>query len=731
MRLTIRQKIMAIAVGLIITMALAAVLSTSLTMKVVDRLQDLKNAYVPAYASLARTDIRSLERALTLRRMIIDRLRSPAGSSRFAELRKLFDETGMAMEKEAKDGQALIDLMIAEGVGDPVALTRLEASIDSTLNETRRYLNAEIERLWPVLESGDAGRIDEGLKRIDDLRDDLNDRLEENRRSMRQLLENAVSETEREAERAMLIASVLTVLATTLGLIFAYLVSSGVTRPVHRLLDGTRALESGQLDRPLAVTSRDEIGDLTTAFNHMVEQLRLKERIRETFGKFVDPRIVASMISDDAANAERVERRIVTVFFSDIAGFTSISEELAPGAIVNLLNNYFSAVTAPIRASNGIVDKYMGDGVMAFWSPPFSEGDSHAASACRAALAQQDAVEQLNKELPNILGLRRGTPVLSVRMGLATGEAIVGTMGSATSKTFTVMGDTVNLASRLEGANKIYGTKIIVTAETVALASNEIAFRELDLITVAGKTEPVHIYEVLGDQGCARPARTQASATPSPVASRPTGRRTGPRPSGSSSYAWNSTPRTGLPGHLPGALPSSGKSRHRQGGTESGGLPTNRFCSLRAFAPASDARMWCLNMIPNLKRGGVVLQIEAASWPNSGAIWLPATRSEQSHATSRRRQRQPHRRRAWNASDRHTSVFGTAARTRGPRDETAKRSGPEPGQDYRSVRNAVPAISSVEKSQRRRYSLLLMPFVSKVPGDPHPQVLPVWSPPCR
>ncbi len=107
--------------------------------------------------------------------------------------------------------------------------------------------------------------------------------------------------------------------------------------------------------------------------------------------------------------------------------------------------------------------------------------------------------------MPNILGLRRGTPVLSVRMGLATGEAIVGTMGSATSKTFTVMGDTVNLASRLEGANKIYGTKIIVTAETVALASDEIAFRELDLITVAGRTEPVHIYEVLGTKDALDP----------------------------------------------------------------------------------------------------------------------------------------------------------------------------------------------------------------------------------
>ncbi len=129
--------------------------------------------------------------------------------------------------------------------------------------------------------------------------------------------------------------------------------------------------------------------------------------------------------------------------------------------MVNLLNHYFDAVTRCIRSDNGIVDKYIGDSVMAFWSPPFSVGDSHARAACLAALSQQQAIELLQSELPNIVGLRRNAPNLVVRMGIATGEAVVGTIGSPVSKSFTVIGDTVNLASRLEGINKVYGTRII------------------------------------------------------------------------------------------------------------------------------------------------------------------------------------------------------------------------------------------------------------------------------
>jgi adenylate cyclase len=233
----------------------------------------------------------------------------------------------------------------------------------------------------------------------------------------------------------------------------------------------------------------------------MVEEIRTREKIKDAFGKFVDPRIVANLIAAASGEFDRAERQVVTVFFSDIAGFTSMSEQLTVSVIVNMLNHYFTAVTAPIRDNHGIVDKYMGDGLMAFWAAPFSPGDTHASGACFSALQQQTALDGLNKELPNLVGLRRGAPTLRVRMGIATGEVIVGTIGSAASKSFTVIGDTVNVASRLVGANEVYGTRIIVSEDTLRLGRQEVEARELDLITVVGRSEPIRIYELLGRTG--------------------------------------------------------------------------------------------------------------------------------------------------------------------------------------------------------------------------------------
>jgi adenylate cyclase len=240
----------------------------------------------------------------------------------------------------------------------------------------------------------------------------------------------------------------------------------------------------------------------------MLTEIRAKERIQSAFGMFVDPRLVADLVKG-SDTIEQADRQVVTVFFSDIAGFTSISEELTAMATVNLLNHYFAAVTESIRANNGVIDKFIGDAVMAFWCPPFSPGDSHAAAACRSALAQQEALGRLNQDLPNILGLRRSAPTIAVRMGIATGEVVVGTIGSKVSKSFTVIGDTVNLASRLESVNKVFGTRIIITESTVQLARSEVETRELDLITVAGKTEPVRIYELLGPAGQRGPGEVE------------------------------------------------------------------------------------------------------------------------------------------------------------------------------------------------------------------------------
>jgi adenylate cyclase len=195
------------------------------------------------------------------------------------------------------------------------------------------------------------------------------------------------------------------------------------------------------------------------------------------------------------------ERQVATVFFSDIKGFTELSELLTAGTMVKFLNAYFTEMSTTIHQRHGIVDKYIGDGVMAFWTSPFSSGESHAADACLAALAQQEALRRLRENLSDLLGLRRNLPNIEVRMGLATGDMVVGTVGSPTARSFTVIGDTVNLASRLEGGNKAYGTRILVDEATYRLAREVVELREVDSLVVVGKTEPVRIYEVMAPIG--------------------------------------------------------------------------------------------------------------------------------------------------------------------------------------------------------------------------------------
>ena len=197
--------------------------------------------------------------------------------------------------------------------------------------------------------------------------------------------------------RVTLIAAVLTLLAAILGLVFSTMVSAGVTRPSGGCSKARRPWEAGNLSGKVPITSKDEIGRLTTAFNQMVEQLRLKERIRETFGKYVDPRIVEGLIDRPMLAAEG-ERRVMTVMFCDLRGFTSTSEGMTPQGLVKVMNRYFSTMSAPIREHDGIIDKYIGDAIMAYWGPPFTDHSSQTRLASLAALKMLELVPQLRTE---------------------------------------------------------------------------------------------------------------------------------------------------------------------------------------------------------------------------------------------------------------------------------------------------------------------------------------------
>jgi class 3 adenylate cyclase len=501
-RLSIRRKIMGIAVALIVLMAITSVMTVVLVMQVGTRIEELTYSYMPAYGDLARANIRSLERALAIRRIIIEKLQSPDDNGQYTALRNRYDALGGQVELEILAARALIHGLIVKGpaFGDASTLSQFETRVDAINDDSRRLLNAENQRLLAVLDTGDKKALAEEMERVDELRDELNRKLDSVRADMLALLRRDANMTVQKQHQVMLISVVLTALAAILGLVFAGLVSAGVTRPVRRLLEGARAVEAGDLDGTLVATSRDEIGHLTTAFNQMVEQLRLKERLRETFGKYVDPRVVEGLIQGPALAAEG-QRRVMTVLFCDVKGFTSTSEGMTPQGLVKVMNRYFSTMSAPIRHHQGVIDKYIGDAIMAYWGPPFAADAEQTRLASLAALEMLQLVPQLRAELPELLGVRTLPNTFDIRIGIATGEVLVGSIGSELMMSYTVMGDTVNLASRLEGANKEYGGRILVSEATIAAASAAVEAREIDRVVTLGQTRAQAVFEIMGAKG--------------------------------------------------------------------------------------------------------------------------------------------------------------------------------------------------------------------------------------
>ncbi len=221
-------------------------------------------------------------------------------------------------------------------------------------------------------------------------------------------------------------------------------------------------------------------------------ELHEKARIRGMFSSYVSSKVVEQLILNPGLMALGGEERELTIMFSDVASFTTISEGLRPTELVGLLNEYLTAMTDIVIRHDGIIDKYEGDALMAEFGAPIPLPD-HALRACQAALEMQETLAGLREKWTG-----EGKPALEARIGVNTGVVLVGNMGSRYVMDYTVMGDNVNLASRLEGTNKVYGTGICISEMTFNAASPEVACRELDLIRVKGKTRPVRIYEVLG-----------------------------------------------------------------------------------------------------------------------------------------------------------------------------------------------------------------------------------------
>ncbi|MBU0467414.1 MAG: adenylate/guanylate cyclase domain-containing protein [Nanoarchaeota archaeon] len=222
-----------------------------------------------------------------------------------------------------------------------------------------------------------------------------------------------------------------------------------------------------------------------------IEEEKHSAYLREAFGKYVSKNLLSEIINKSYELKLGGSKKEITIFFSDIRGFTSISEKLNPEELVNLMNDYLTKMTEIILENNGTVDKFIGDAVMAFWNAPFNQED-HAELACKSAVEQINSLKKFNKDKKN-----QGYPEINIGIGINTGEAITGNMGSEERFDYTAMGDSVNLASRLEGLTKQYGVNIIISESTKKQIKNKFDVRKLDRVKVKGKKIPITIYELI------------------------------------------------------------------------------------------------------------------------------------------------------------------------------------------------------------------------------------------
>jgi adenylate cyclase len=288
-------------------------------------------------------------------------------------------------------------------------------------------------------------------------------------------------------------AILISVAMIALGIAGAFTLGTVLSRPISRLVDGTRAIADGNFAITLHVPSRDEIGALTQSFNDMATSLRETDAIKRAFSRYVAREVVTEILKDPEKIVLTGERREVTVLFCDVRNFTSISERLAPEEVVSLLNAFYTLMIDTTFKHDGTLDKFLGDGVMAVFGAPIYHPD-HALRAVRTALAMQAGMRELSARRA-----AEGKPALAVGIGVNAGTVVAGNVGTETRMEYTVIGDHVNLASRLESYAK--PGQILITSTTYAIVRYSIEAHRLGPMRLRGKEEEIEVYEVTGVRG--------------------------------------------------------------------------------------------------------------------------------------------------------------------------------------------------------------------------------------
>jgi class 3 adenylate cyclase len=498
-RQTIAAKIFGLAIILLLlTIALAGFLLYEVTRTKQD-LTVVANFDVPLTQSLARLHEFGLRRRLAFERWFGALNASEPNREIVAEATENYALFTRKLTDEFTNARRIISAYPKHAPGSHT-LAEVETLLDQ-IEPAYQIINNRQREVLDMQRAGQHDKANQQLNLLNDLQSTVQNERETVNSKMAAWSGSAAKATEQRERRVFWLTIAATISTVLLGLAVAALITNRLSRPVRSLASAMRDVQQGNLNIELPVGSTDEVGRLTDSFNFFVKELRSKERMKQTFGKYIDPRILEHVLAQPGAEAIASGRRDMTVLFADLVGFTSLSERLSPLLMVTLLNRHFGLQALAVQEHHGVVDKFVGDSIVAFWGPPFVKTEEHAMLACCAAQAQLSALDNLRRELPDITGLRRDAPAIDVCIGICTGEVVVGNIGSENTRSYTVIGDTVNLAARLERANRVYGTHILVSESTAQAIASQFEMREIDSIFVKGKTETTRVFELMSAAG--------------------------------------------------------------------------------------------------------------------------------------------------------------------------------------------------------------------------------------
>jgi len=499
MKHSIALKIFGLSVFILLLMIAVAVVNSIEVIKLGNEVEAISQRDIKISSHAADLNESGLRRRIAFERLYREYAAPVPDSSVIKEAETNFKKFTIAVTENITLLRSVLDTLPESRTDQEnfVHARELVSEIESTFEQqsgiAKRILDSRKARI---------GNESKELMEINvKLQSDMQDRRSKLQALALTIAEDGVARAKKSEMRVLWSSLTITLLALILGLWGAWVLSRKLTNPILRLLQSTKDVQEGNLSVNIVNLPEDEIGQLGDSLNKMIEELRMKQSLQAMISTYIDPRIVEKIIIPGRAEILAGQRQTMTIMFTDMAGFTKIGEQLSPTGLVKLTNRYFTIMTECIQAEQGIIDKFIGDAIMAYWGPPFVKEEEQAAAACRAALRQKEALIKFRKELPELLGLRKNLPEIDIRIGIATGEVVVGNIGSDTARSYTVMGDVVNLASRLETANTQYGSVIMISDITLRMAETQIEVRELDKIVFKGKTEPVKVYELLSIEG--------------------------------------------------------------------------------------------------------------------------------------------------------------------------------------------------------------------------------------